>query len=91
MKFKVGDLVRVGRAYVGNGRHASDGAEGLYTVVGLMAPESALTLVTAPGNYYLARGDWRDNPTKSEWNTIIHETRIKKARLSAKEKEALAS
>ena len=68
--YKVGAVVRVGKAYVGAGQYQANGSEGLYTVVGVLPP----------GDYYLARGDISHDPQKAFWDVIMHETRITAAR-----------
>ena len=65
--FQPGDLVRVGPAYVGSGRFAPDGHEGLHTVVKYLAPD----------DYKLARG--AVDAATAEWDVIVHVTRLERA------------
>lgn len=63
----VGDVVEVGPAYQGGGFYASDGNEGVYTVVGLIPPF----------DYKLVRGV-RPDAESHEWEVICHVSRIQR-------------
>lgn len=62
-KLTVGTTVRVGKAYVGSGKHRADGNEGVYFVFADMGA----------GDYKLSRDRWLDT-----WDVIVNESRLTK-------------
>ena len=68
MKYKRGDIIKVGPAYVGAGQYQHDGWTGTFTVVGTIG---------GPGgpDYKLVRGV-DPEAEEHEWQVITHESRV---------------
>lgn len=65
--FAAGDLVEVAPAYVGRGRYAADGNEGVYTV---------LSVMLGGEDYKLARGRL-DVSQLHDWELMCHASRMR--------------